>query len=123
LVDRGFDAYVMLLDDRPVGCLQCYEASPGAEGAVFAQPPGTRGLDLFIGERWALAQGHGSAFVRRFTEQLLATPEIRRVIADPAATNTPSIRCFETAGFRRDAEVQQPWGPIILMVRDEKQED
>jgi aminoglycoside 6'-N-acetyltransferase len=111
LVDQGFDPYVLLIYGRPVGYLQGYDASPGAEGTVPAQPPGTRGLDLFIGEPWGLAQGHGSVFVRRFTEQLLAAPEVKRVIADPAASTAQPVRCFEQAGYRRDAAVQPPGHP------------
>ena len=116
LVDKGFDAHLMLLDDRPVGYLQSYDASSGAEGTDPIWPPGTRGLDLFIGEVWALGQGHGSAFVRHFTRQLLATPGVRQVIADPEARNGRSIRCFERAGFRPDVEVWRPTGPVVLMV-------
>ena len=116
MVDHGFDAQLMLLDDQPVGYLQCYDASPGAKGIVLMQRPGTRGLDLFIGEAWALGQGHGPAFVRHFTTQLLATAGISQVIADPHAQNLRSIRCFEKAGYRCDAKIQRPSGPVVLMV-------
>ena len=39
LVDQGFDAHLMLLDDRPVRYLQSYDASPGAKGtAPYGRP-------------------------------------------------------------------------------------
>ena len=106
----------MLLADRPVGYLQVYDASSGTVGATADQPPGTRGLDLFIGEAWALGLGHGPAFLRRITTRLLSDPAVLRVIADPDPGNERSLTCFERAGFRRERLIQQPWGTAVLMV-------
>ncbi len=118
LTEQGFDAFVMLLDGDPVGYLQCYDASPGTEGHVLSQPAGTRGIDLLIGEAGLIGQGHGPAFVRCFAERLFAAPDVVRLIADPAPANLRSIRCFEKAGFERDREIQAPWGPVIVMVKE-----
>lgn len=117
LAERGFEALIMLLNGRPVGYLQVYDASPGGAGALAGQPPGTRGLDLFIGEQEALGKGHGPAFVRLIAERCLMQRSVIRVIADPDPANLRSIRCFEKAGFVREREVQQPWGPAVLMAR------
>lgn len=116
LSERTFEALVLLLDDRPVGSLQIYDASPGTTGATADQPPGTRGLDLFIGEPWALGAGHGPAFLHRITTRLLSDPGVLLVIADPDPDNERSLRCFEKAGFRRERVIEQPSGPAILMV-------
>ena len=116
LAEAGFEALILLLDGRPVGYLQVYDASPGTPGATLDQPSGTRGLDLFIAECEALGRGHGPTFVRLITERLLTDPAVIRVIADPDPANVRSIRCFEKAGFCREREARQPWGPIVLMV-------
>jgi aminoglycoside 6'-N-acetyltransferase len=80
-------------------------------------PPGTRGIDQFIGELEMLGCGHGSAFIRHFTDGLFSagTP---RVVTDPSPTNARAIRAYEKAGFVRDHIVDTPEGPALLMVRD-----
>lgn len=57
------------------------------------------------------------AFIRTFTERLLAkgTP---RVVIDPDPGNKRAIRAYEKAGFVRDHVVDTPDGPALLMVRD-----
>jgi aminoglycoside 6'-N-acetyltransferase len=101
---------------RPFAYLQCYNLSAWDAG-FGEQPAGTRGLDQFIGEQDMLDRGHGSAFIRAFTEQLLAsgTP---RVVIDPAPANARAIRAYEKAGFQRDRIVETPDGPALLMVRN-----
>jgi aminoglycoside 6'-N-acetyltransferase len=96
--------------------LQCYNLSDWNTG-FGAQPSGTRSLDQFIGEADMLGRGHGSAFIRAFTERLLAkgTP---RVVIDPDQANTRAIRAYEKAGFEKDRMVETPDGPVLLMVRD-----
>jgi len=80
-------------------------------------PPGTRGIDQFIGEADMLGCGHGSAFIRAFVEGLLSdgTP---RVLTDPDPANARAVRAYEKAGFRRQREVDTPDGRALLMIRD-----
>jgi aminoglycoside 6'-N-acetyltransferase len=108
--------FIVASDRRPFAYLQCYNLSDWNTG-FGTQPDGTRGLDQFIGEADMLGKGHGSAFIRAFTEQLLAkgTP---RVVIDPDPANTRAIRAYERAGFSKDCIVQTPDGPALLMVRD-----
>jgi aminoglycoside 6'-N-acetyltransferase len=108
--------YIVASDRRPFAYLQCYNLSDWNTG-FGAQPDGTRGLDQFIGEADMLGRGHGSAFIRAFTEQLLAngTP---RVVIDPDPANARAIRAYARAGFSKDRIVDTPDGPALLMVRD-----
>ena len=108
--------FIVSFDERPLGYLQCYRISAWQDG-FGRQPEGTRGLDQFIGEPNMIGQGHGSAFVRGFTENLLnsGTP---RVVLDPDPANARAIRAYEKAGFTRDREVRTPDGPGLLMVRN-----
>ena len=64
-----------------------------------------------------LGYGHGSKFIREFSERLLAegTP---RVVIDPDPANTGAIKSYEKAGFQRTHIVDTPDGPALLMVRD-----
>jgi aminoglycoside 6'-N-acetyltransferase len=106
--------YIVASDGRPFAYLQCYNLSDWNTG-FGPQPLGTRGLDQFIGEADMLGLGHGSAFIRSFTERLLAkgTP---RVVIDPDPANVRAIRAYERAGFLKDRIVDTPDGPALLMV-------
>jgi aminoglycoside 6'-N-acetyltransferase len=108
--------YVVASDGRPFAYLQCYNLSDWNTG-FGAQPSGTRGLDQFIGEADMLDRGHGSAFIRVFTEHLLAKGA-PRVVIDPDPANARAIRAYEKAGFSKERVVETPDGPALLMVRD-----
>jgi len=108
--------FIVACGGRRFAYLQCYNLSAWNAG-FGSHPQGTRGLDQFIGEANMLDRGHGSAFIREFTEQLFAqgTP---RVVIDPDPTNARAIRAYEKAGFHRSNIVDTPDGPALLMVRN-----
>lgn len=108
--------FIVMLDDRPIGYLQCYRMSEWHDG-LGPQPAGTRGIDQFIGEADMLGRGHGSAFVRAFIEGLLKN-DVPRVVIDPSPTNPRAIRAYEKAGCHRVREVDTPDGRALLMMRD-----
>ncbi len=100
------------------GSLICSATISSAWNTGFgSHPNGTRGLDQFIGEANMLDRGHGSAFIREFTERLFAqgTP---RVVLDPNPANARAIRAYEKAGFHRSNIIDTPDGPALLMVRN-----
>jgi aminoglycoside 6'-N-acetyltransferase len=117
LDEPAMDQFVVHVDARPFAYLQCYDPSVWPEGGLGTHPSGTRGIDQFIGEADMLDCGHGSAFIRSFTDRLLAAGA-PRVVTDPDPTNLRAIRAYEKAGFRKDREVDTPDGRSFLMVRD-----
>jgi aminoglycoside 6'-N-acetyltransferase len=108
--------FIVAAGEKEFAYLQCYNLSAWNTG-FGPQPEGARGLDQFIGEASMVGRGHGSAFVRAFADQLLAsgTP---RVVTDPDPANARAIQAYEKAGFRRDRVVETPDGAALLMVRD-----
>jgi aminoglycoside 6'-N-acetyltransferase len=116
LAHHDMAQFIVGTDGRPFAYLQCYRMGEWHEG-FGPQPCGTRGLDQFIGEPGMLGRGHGSAFIREFTEMMLSdgTP---RVVLDPKPTNARAIRAYEKAGFARNREIDTPDGRALLMVRD-----
>lgn len=117
LAQACLEQYIVAVLGRPFGYLQCYDVAAWPQGGLGCQPPGTRGIDQFIGEPDMVDRGHGSAFIRAFVDDVLAagTP---RVITDPDLANARAIRAYGKAGFREDGVVNTLDGPALLMVRD-----
>jgi aminoglycoside 6'-N-acetyltransferase len=110
------DQFMVVLDDRPFGYIQCYALNAWNQG-FGEQPPKTRGIDQFIGEPSMIGCGHGSGFIRKFTGALLDSG-IPRVVTDPDPDNGRAVRAYAKAGFQSDRVVDTPDGPALLMVRN-----
>jgi aminoglycoside 6'-N-acetyltransferase len=108
------DQFIVALDEHPFGYIQCYALSTWNQG-FGAQPPGTRGIDQFIGVPDMI--GHGSGFIRQFVERVL-TSGIPRVVTDPDPDNRRAVRAYAKAGFQSERVVDTPEGPALLMVRN-----
>jgi aminoglycoside 6'-N-acetyltransferase len=117
LDEPAMDQFIVALDERPFAYLQCYDPTVWPEGGLAPHPQGTRGIDQFIGEPELVGRGHGSAFIRGFTDDLLksGTP---RIVTDPDPENLRAVRAYEKAGFRKDRRVNTSDGPSLLMIRE-----
>ena len=86
------------------------------DGHPFAHlPPGSRGIDQYIGEPDMVGIGHGTAFVRLHCERLFSAgaPAIG---TDPHPDNMRARRAYEKAGFHAvSGPVETLWGLAILM--------
>jgi aminoglycoside 6'-N-acetyltransferase len=112
------DQFIVAINGRPFGYIQCYKL--GTWNCGFgAQPPRTRGIDQFIGEPDMIGCGHGANFIRQFVDDLLAGPT-PRVVTDPDPHNRRAIRAYEKAGFEQDRMIDTPDGPALLMRRETK---
>ena len=110
------DQFVVAMEDRPFGYIQCYALS--AWNQDFGPQPGaTRGIDQFIGEPEMIGRGHGSAFIRQFVENLLMSG-VPRIVTDPDPENIRAVRAYARAGFQSDRAIETPDGPALLMVRN-----
>jgi len=114
LDEPAMDQYIVSADGRDFGYLQCYDLTAWNSG-FGAQPKGTRGIDLFIGETDMIEQGHGSAMIRVFVDERLAGGA-PRMVTDPDPKNLRALRAYENAGFARAGMVDTPDGPSLLMV-------
>lgn len=125
LAEPGFDAYLVVFDGRPFAYLQVYDPFAEPDHPYQDQPPGSRGVDLFIGEASMLGCGHGSALLREMSDRLLEAHH-PRVLIDPDPTNGRAIRAYEKAGFRhlglRSVEFPGEGAvAVALMARDRKE--
>jgi aminoglycoside 6'-N-acetyltransferase len=110
------DQFIVALADEPFGYIQCYALSTWNQG-FGPQPQATRGIDQFIGEPNMIGRGHGSDFIRQFTDGLLASG-IPRVVTDPDPDNVRAVRAYARAGFQRERVIDTPDGQALLMVRN-----
>ncbi len=115
LDEPAMDQFIVSLAGRPFGYIQSYDLTAWNSG-FGPQPPGTRGIDQFIGEPDMIGCGHGSGFIRQFVDGLL-TSSVPRVVTDPDPENGRAIRAYGKAGFAKDHLVDTPDGVALLMVR------
>ena len=116
LDEPAMDQFIVSAGGSDFAYIQCYDLTAWNSGFGM-HPAGTRGIDQFIGEPDMVGRGHGSAFIRAFTERVLSdgTP---RVVTDPDPANARAIRAYEKAGFEKVHLVDTPDGIALLMVRN-----
>lgn len=100
----------------PFAFIQNYDPNAWPGHHFSHLPPGSRGIDQFIGVPAMIGRGHGQAFIRAHVETLMAAgaPAIG---TDPHPGNSPAIRAYEKAGFVRREERDTAWGRCLLMER------
>jgi len=116
LDEPAMDQFIVSADGGDFAYIQCYDLTAWNSG-FGPQPPGTRGIDQFIGEADMIGRGHGSAFIRAFVDRVLAGGA-PRVVTDPDPKNPRAVRAYEKAGFEKAGLVDTPDGTALLMVRN-----
>ena len=101
---------------RPFAYIQDYDPLAWGMHHLGDLPPGSRGIDQFIGEPGMLDRGHGSAFIRAHVDRLF-TEGAPVVGTDPDPANARAIRAYEKAGFTATRETLDWEGePTLLML-------
>jgi aminoglycoside 6'-N-acetyltransferase len=117
MADPSTQLFIVELDGRPIGYLQCYDPH-GEDGHPYRdQPKGTLGIDQFIGEPELVGVGHGSRLIAAFAEGLFRRG-VPRIIIDPHPANGRAIRAYEKAGFRPFDSRTSIYGDALMMARD-----
>jgi aminoglycoside 6'-N-acetyltransferase len=116
LAEPAMDQFIVSAAGGDFGYLQCYDLTAWNSG-FGVHPPGTRGIDLFIGEPGMIERGHGSALIRCFVDDRIAAGA-PRIVTDPDPSNARAVRAYEKAGFRKVRMIDTPDGPALLMVRN-----
>jgi len=113
---------IVELGGRAIAYLQSYDPHLEDDHPYGDQPFGTLGLDITIGPPELLGQGHGSAIIRQFAEELFSEGAPRLVI-DPDPDNLRAIRAYAKAGFREFDRRVTVYGPAVMMALDAPDED
>jgi uridine kinase/RimJ/RimL family protein N-acetyltransferase len=115
--------FVALLNDQPIGMVQCYRWSDYPDdGAVIDARPGEIGIDYLIGDESLIGRGIGplmlEAFLARFAS---GRGDVIGMRVDIAEANRRSWRCLEKLGVRRDqsgVSIEGEPGPHYVYVRE-----
>ena len=102
-------------DSRPFAFMQDYDVH-GWPGHHFAHlPPGSRGLDQFVGDPAMIGRGHGSAFIAQRVDELFGAGAPVLAV-DPHPDNSRAIAAYRKVGFRIAGEPRESeWGLILPM--------
>jgi aminoglycoside 6'-N-acetyltransferase len=117
LADPAMALWIVEHDGRPFAFAQDYACHAWDPHPFSYLPPGSRGLDMYIGEPDMLNRGHGSALLRQHADRLLAAgaPALG---TDPHPDNLRARRAYAKAGFKEvSGPVETRWGRAILMER------
>jgi aminoglycoside 6'-N-acetyltransferase len=113
--------HIVSLLDRPIGYIQSYDPHEEYDHPYQDQPPGTLGIDQFIGVRELTGLGHGPALIKAFCRGLFEGGATR-IVTDPDPDNHHAIRCYAKAGFRKDDIRNTEYGTVLLMHLDAEDE-
>lgn len=109
--------YIVSLLGRPIGYIQSYDPHEEYDHPYQDQPPGTLGIDQFIGVPELTGLGHGPALIKAFCKMLFAAGS-RRIVVDPDPENHYAIRTYAKAGFRKADIRHTEYGTVLLMHLD-----
>lgn len=115
LTDRRISMWIVRFDGQPIAFAQDYDVHDWSPHPFSHLPPGSRGIDQYIGEADMIDRGHGSAFVKQHIGRLFADGA-PAVGTDPHPSNIRARRAYEKAGFVVTSNpVDTPWGRAVLM--------
>ena len=117
MTDPSTQPFIVELDGRPIGYIQCYDPHLEEGHPYRDQPKGTLGIDQLIGEPELVGIGHGARLIAAFVEDLFRQGA-RRVIIDPDPANARAVRAYEKAGFTAFDSRTSIYGDALMMARD-----
>jgi aminoglycoside 6'-N-acetyltransferase len=115
LANPHFAPWIVWLNGTPFAYMQDYAVHAWPNHHFAHLPPGSRGIDQFIGRPGMLGRGHGTGFIRERVGALFAAGA-PVMATDPHPDNARAIAAYGKVGFAvtgapRDTE----WGRILPM--------
>lgn len=101
--------YLVLLQGKPIGYIQSYLINDK-----------TFGIDQFIGVEEFVNKGLGSMFVKEFTDELLMSKKVSKIVTDPSVLNLRAQKAYEKAGFKKKAAIPGEDGDVMIMEKKNK---
>ncbi|ROO60853.1 penicillin amidase [Micromonospora sp. Llam0] len=98
-------AYLMTVDDEPVGIFQTYLPAEDPLGEHYPVRDGDIGIHLFLAPARRPVAGFTGAVAAAFTRYLFADPGRRRIVIEPDVRNDRALRRWKRLGFEFDVEL------------------
>ena len=99
-------AFLMALDDEPVGLFQTYEPLQDPVADAYPARPEDAGLHLLLAPATRPVPNFTATLLAGLVRFLLSDPAKDRVVAEPDARNGKAISRFVSFGFEAGAKVQ-----------------
>jgi penicillin G amidase len=101
-------AYLIRLDDQPIGILQTYEPAADPVGECYPAQAGDIGMHVLLAPGRRPPRGLTAALVPAFGRFLFTDPGKDRIVAEPDIRNTAALRRLERQGFTFGDEIDLP---------------
>lgn len=111
-------ACLLTVDDVDVAYLELYRASEDVIAPHYPVGADDVGMHIAIGATDRTGQGLGTRLISEVSTALLREHQWRRVVAEPEAANTPSVRAFAAAGFVASGAITIADRDRVLMIRE-----
>jgi RimJ/RimL family protein N-acetyltransferase len=98
-LNRPVQAYVILIDEMPIGYIQFYDVKDFADADRPQCSGSVAGLDYYIGEPGFLKKGFAPIILQKFLSEKVK-PLFAHCLVDPDIQNASAIRAYEKAGFK-----------------------
>jgi hypothetical protein len=113
-------AYLMSIDDEPVGLFQTYEPLEDPVADVYPARPEDTGMHLLLAPATRTVANFTATLLTGLIRFLLADPAKDRVVAEPDARNSKAIGRFLSFGFEAGATVQlaEKEAQLVFLTRE-----
>ncbi|MEV0328764.1 GNAT family N-acetyltransferase [Micromonospora echinospora] len=101
-------AYLIRLDDVPVGLFQTYEPAADPVGERYEVRPGDIGMHLLLAPPTGTGRGLTTAVGPALARFLFRDPAHLRIVVEPDVRNELALRRLEREGFTFDDEIDMP---------------
>ncbi len=109
-------AYVIMINDLPIGYIQFYNARDFSEENklnLAGLPDKIAGCDVFIGEHDYVGKGLGVGIMQKFCNEHIFL-NFAACLVDPDRNNISAIKAFKKAGFKK--LINQPADDTLWMI-------
>ena len=114
LEDSRILMQLVLHNNNPIAYVQDYEIHSWSDHHLGFLPPGSRGIDTFIGSSKWIGKGHGTNYLTLLTN-LMFQAGVPALGIDPHPDNVPARRAYEKIGFQENSIVKSEWGTVVTM--------
>lgn len=101
-------AYLIRLDDQPIGIFQSYQPDADPVGERYPVQPGDLGMHLLMAPGKRPPGGLTTAVGAMLARFLFRDPAARRLVVEPDVRNHLALRRLELSGFTFDTEIEMP---------------